>query len=163
MDEAKKFTLPQALLGEAYGTFLLTFVNAALPCTDAPGPEAALARAIFDGLSFPYPQRSLRLAVALEFLGAFILVTTILMTSGEAHIEGWAAAFPVGFTLILGGLLAKDISGALFNPAKYLGLAMAGGNFRSYPIYLTPFLGAIVATGFTFLLIGPPKPQTTPR
>lgn len=81
----------------------------------------------------------------LEALLAFFLVNTVLnaAVSGKA---GNLAGLAIGLTLVFNILMGGPLTGAAFNPARYLGPAVAVGNFQNAWVYLVgPLLGAVAA------------------
>lgn len=106
------------------------------------------------------PQDSVMLAAIFELLTSTFLVTAILATATSSRIKGAEAAFPIGFILIVCGLLAKEISGASMNPARSLGPALVSMQFEDIWIYLLmPFLGAALAVIITWITKGHPSPE----
>lgn len=106
------------------------------------------------------PQDSVSLAAVFELLMSMFLVTTILSTATNSRIKGAEAAFPIGFTLTVCGLLAKELSGASMNPARSLGTALVSLQFEDIWIYLTmPFIGAALAVVITWITKGGPSPE----
>jgi aquaporin Z len=107
------------------------------------------------------PQR----ALAAEFIGTFMLMSSVLgaafysfgAPSGAAGIVG--IALSIGATVMALALAVGHISGAHFNPAVTLGL-IAGGRFNSsnaLGYVLAQCLGALAACGL-FSLIGKAPP-----
>jgi len=90
--------------------------------------------------------------MALEALLAFFLVNTVLnaAVSGKA---GNLAGVAIGLTLVFNILMGGPLTGASFNPARYLGPAVAVGDFRNLWVYIVgPILGA-VAAGLLYKLV----------
>jgi len=84
-------------------------------------------------------------AFALEALLAFFLVNTVLnaAVSGKA---GNLAGVAIGFTLTLNILVGGPLTGAIFNPARQLGPALAAGRTDHLLLYmLAPLVGGFVA------------------
>jgi aquaporin Z len=107
------------------------------------------------------PQR----ALAAEFIGTFMLMSSVLgaafysfgAPSGAAGIVG--IALSIGATVMALAFAVGHISGAHFNPAVTLGL-IAGGRFNSsnaLGYVLAQCLGALAACGL-FSLIGKAPP-----
>ena len=81
----------------------------------------------------------------LEALLAFFLLNTIFncAVSGKA---GNFAGLAIGVTLIFNILMGGPLTGAIFNPARQLGPALAAGQFDNLLLYLTaPLVGAAAA------------------
>lgn len=95
-------------------------------------------------------------ALAAEFFGTFMLVTSIIFVAlfsyGNAGNVG--VCLSVGFTVMALAYALGPISGGHFNPAVTLGL-VAGGRFDSSKIagyIVAQCLGAIAAAGMTALV-----------
>jgi aquaporin NIP len=56
-----------------------------------------------------------------------LLVTVILSVSTRESLTGTDAALPVGFAIVVCGLVGGPLSGASMNPARSLGPVLAGG------------------------------------
>jgi aquaporin Z len=94
-------------------------------------------------------------ALTLEAVLTWILVTVILGTADRASLIGPNAAIAVGATIALCGLIALPIEGASMNPARSLGPAVVVGKLQDTWIYVVgPTLGALAAVGLTVLLHG---------
>jgi aquaporin Z len=81
----------------------------------------------------------------LEALLAFFLVNTVLnaASSGKA---GNLAGLAIGVTLIFNILMGGPLTGAIFNPARQLGPALAADQMANLALYLTaPLVGAALA------------------
>lgn len=88
----------------------------------------------------------------LEALLAFFLVNTVLnaAVSGKA---GNLAGVAIGVTLVFNILMGGPLTGASFNPARYLGPAVATGSFADGWVYLVgPLLGG-AAAGLLYKLV----------
>ena len=84
---------------------------------------------------------------ALEAILAFFLVNTVLNTaiSGKG---GNLAGVAIGLTLTLNILVGGPLTGAIFNPARQLGPALASGRTDHLVLYLVaPLVGAAAAAG----------------
>ena len=95
-------------------------------------------------------------ALAAEFLGTFMLVTSIIfvMLFSYGNAGNLGVCLSVGFTVMALAYALGPISGGHFNPAVTLGL-VAGGRFDSSKIVgyiLAQCLGAIAAAGMTSLV-----------
>jgi len=95
-------------------------------------------------------------AVLLEAVLTFFLVFTVFATAIDDRgafksIAGFGIGLVLTFDILMGGLL----TGASMNPARTLGPAIAGGNYKDLWVYLVgPVSGSIVAATlywFSFL------------
>ena len=80
-----------------------------------------------------------------EALLAFFLVNTVLnaAVSGKG---GNASGIAIGATLVFNILMGGPLTGAIFNPARQLGPALAAGQMEHLGIYLVaPLVGAAAA------------------
>lgn len=80
-----------------------------------------------------------------EAVLAFFLVNTVLnaAVSGKG---GNASGIAIGATLIFNILMGGPLTGAIFNPARQLGPALAAEQTANLGLYLTaPLVGAVVA------------------
>jgi aquaporin Z len=81
----------------------------------------------------------------IEAILAFFLLNTVL-NAGVSGKGGNLAGVAIGMTLVFNILMGGPLTGAAFNPARYLGPAVAVGDFRNAWVYLVgPLLGAVVA------------------
>jgi len=81
----------------------------------------------------------------LEALLGFLLANTVLHAA-VAGRGGQLAGVAIGFTLVLNILMGGPLTGAIFNPARQLGPALAAGQLAHLPLYLiAPLVGAAVA------------------
>jgi len=103
-------------------------------------------------------------AILGEFLGTFLLVTTVLhvaTTKALANNQFYGAA--IGLAVIGGGAIAKFSGGAL-NPAVALGIVCSGGaSFGDFFAYLLGCFGggAVAAIVFRIMLPGEHTPAVT--
>lgn len=95
------------------------------------------------------------LAISMEALLTFGLVSTILGTASGAQNVGPMSAIAVGGYITLAGLWSSPISGASMNPARSFGPDAARWDFSHYEVYVIgPFAGAILAVGLAWVLRG---------
>ena len=101
-----------------------------------------------------------------EFLGTFLLVTTVLhvaTTKALANNQFYGAA--IGLAVIGGGAIAERAgSGGALNPAVGLGVVLSGGKeFAAIAVYLLGCLGggAVAAIVFRIMLPGEHTPAVT--
>jgi aquaporin Z len=123
---------------------------------------AGVLRALFGNvahLGATQPRHGVSVSLGMEIVLTFVLVTVILATAANFRIVGHNAALAVGGTVILSGLFAGPISGASMNPARSLGPALVTGDLTSQWIYIVgPFIGAVIAVGFAWVLRGSASP-----
>ncbi len=118
-------------------------------------------RAIFDpvgrlGAASPGAEFTDRQALAIEIVLTVGLVSVILGTASTAQNVGHLSAIGVGGYIVLAGLWASPVSGAVMNPASAAGPALASNDFAHLWLYLVgPVAGSIVAVGMAWLLRGP--------
>ena len=107
------------------------------------------------GVSAPHVDSGV--ALAIEAMLTWFLITVILGTADRHQIIGPNAALAVGGTIALCGLIALPIEGASMNPARSFGPALVAMNVGDLWIYwLGPAIGALLAVGLTRALHGPP-------
>lgn len=88
----------------------------------------------------------------LEALLAFLLANAVLHCA-VANRAGNLAGVAIGLTMTLGILMGGPLTGAIFNPARQLGPALAAGQFAHLGLYLVaPLVGGVVAAGLFRLL-----------
>ena len=81
----------------------------------------------------------------LEALLAFFLVNTVLFAA-VAGKAGNLAGLAIGSTLIFNILMGGPLTGAIFNPARQLGPALAADQMANLGLYLVaPLVGAAIA------------------
>ncbi len=122
---------------------------------------AVLLRLLFGnvgdlGATLPNPSTGVFVALIMEIVLTYLLVTVILGTAHETRLVGHNAALAVGGTIALAGLFASPVSGSSMNPARSFGPALVSGNLGSVWIYFVgPLIGALLATGIAWALHGP--------
>jgi len=92
-----------------------------------------------------------------EVIGTFVLMWAIMGTAVNPRGErGWAGLV-IGISLGLGVMTLAPLSGAGFNPARWLGPAIVSGQFSDAWIYIVgPLLGALgAAQGYKALALDP--------
>ncbi len=108
------------------------------------------------GATLPGPGFHAGQAFVIELVLSVGLVSTILGTASTAQNLGALSALGVSGYIALAGLWSSPVSGASMNPARSLGPAIVSGHLADVWIYLTaPFLGAVIAVGFAYVLRGP--------
>jgi len=101
------------------------------------------------------PHISSASALGFEVVLTLLLVTVILGTADRHRIVGPEAAFAVGATIALCGLIALPLEGASMNPSRSLGPAIVTGRFDALWIYVVgPFVGAALAVAGNAMLHG---------
>lgn len=107
------------------------------------------------GGSYPGANTTPIVAMVVEMVLTFGLVSVILGTASGAQNIGIIAAIGVGGYIALAGLWAAPMSGASMNFARTFGPNLVGGDLSTIWVYaLGPLLGAILAVGVGFLLRG---------
>ncbi|GAC1365883.1 MAG: aquaporin [Actinomycetota bacterium] len=95
-------------------------------------------------------------AIATEAVLTLGLVSTILGTASGAQNVGPLSAVAVAGYIVLAGLWSGPVSGAAMNPARFLGPAIALGDFHNAWVYLAgPAIGMVAAIGVAHVLRGP--------
>jgi aquaporin Z len=111
------------------------------------------------GVSTPHVEPAV--AVAIEAILSFLLLTVILGTADRARIVGPDAALAVAATISLAGLIALPIEGASMNPVRTLAPALVAGEANDVWIYLLgPALGGLIAVAVNLFLHGPHASDT---
>ena len=107
------------------------------------------------GSNYPASGYSDGLALVMELVLTFGLVSVILGTASGAQNLGIIGAFGVGAYIVLAGLWGSPISGASMNPARTFGPDLVSGNFTGYWVYIFgPIAGAVAAVLVAFVLRG---------
>jgi MIP family channel proteins len=93
---------------------------------------------------------------AVEALGAFILVLTVLAVALGIKAKKEWAPLAIGVTFAAIGMVAGPLTGASVNPARWFGPALVSGNFDNAWVYvLAPLVGAAIAFAFyRFVIAG---------
>ena len=122
-----------------------------IPAQVLVGTTAAFfLRSIYkDGAGLPAvsSQISTSQALVIEFVASFFLAITIIAVAvdrgGSFAIVG---GFPIALIIVADIFFAGPLTGAAMNPARWLGPALAMGEFQNaYVWILGPILGALVA------------------
>jgi MIP family channel proteins len=93
---------------------------------------------------------------AVEALGAFLLVLTVLAVALGIKAKKEWAPLAIGLTFAAIGMVAGPLTGASVNPARWFGPALVSGEFADAWVYvLAPLVGAAVAFAFyKFVIAG---------
>jgi MIP family channel proteins len=109
---------------------------------------------------------SVWLALLAEALGTFLLMWAIMGLAVNPRGEAALAGLGIGAALGVGVMVFGPATGAGFNPARWLGPAIASGNFDDFWLYIVgPIIGAVLAavvyTAFVLIERGlpPQRPQ----
>lgn len=118
--------------------------------------QAVIGVSATNGSNYPASGYSNLIALVMEAVLTFGLVSVILGTASGAQNLGVIGALGVGGYIALAGLWGSPISGASMNPARTFGPDLISLDFDAYWVYVGgPILGAIVAVGAAFVLRGP--------
>ncbi|XP_031503653.1 aquaporin NIP1-1 [Nymphaea colorata] len=114
-------------------------------------------RLMFGGgmLHYPgtLPAGSNMQSLVLEFVITFYLMFVISGVATDTRAVGELAGIAVGGTILLNVMFAGPISGASMNPARSLGPAIVGNQYRSIWVYIVgPTVGAVCG-GLAYNLI----------
>jgi aquaporin Z len=94
-------------------------------------------------------------ALVIEILLTAGLVSTILGTASGARNIGSNGALAIGGYIVLAGFWAAPISGASMNPVRSFAPDLVRGDMSTTVVYIAgPFIGALIAVGFEWILKG---------
>jgi glycerol uptake facilitator-like aquaporin len=83
-------------------------------------------------------------AFVLEWVMSFALMMVILATGDR--VAPWVAAIAIGLTVGLCAMMGGPLTGASMNPARSLGPALVGGEWRAHWLYwVAPVTAMVVA------------------
>jgi MIP family channel proteins len=106
------------------------------------------------GVSDAYLQGgNLGLAFLAEALGAFILVWAVMGTAVNPEAPKGVAGAAIGGALALGVLIFGPATGASFNPARWLGPALAAGIWDDAWLYILAPIAGAAAAAFSYLAV----------
>jgi MIP family channel proteins len=90
------------------------------------------------------PRMSVGGAFVLEWVMSFALMMVILATGDR--VAPWVAAIAIGLTVGLCAMMGGPLTGASMNPARSLGPALVGGEWRAHWLYwVAPVTAMVVA------------------
>lgn len=101
-----------------------------------------------------------------EALGAFILMWAVMGLAVNPRGEAALGGLGIGVALGVGVLIFGGATGASLNPARWLGPAIASGEFADFWVYiLAPLIGAVLAAvGYRAIVLeGRGLPAERPR
>ncbi|KAF8768105.1 lens fiber major intrinsic protein-like [Argiope bruennichi] len=89
-------------------------------------------------------------AFGIEFMASVVVVITVLSNMDPQRTEMGCKSLSIGFSYVVGHLLAFPYTGASFNPARSFGPAIVTNTWRLHWIYwVAPVLGGIIG-GVTY-------------
>jgi MIP family channel proteins len=95
------------------------------------------------------------LALIAEALGAFAIVWAVMATAVSKDGNRAASGLAIGFSLGFAGMVLVPATGGSFNPARWLGPALASGTYPDFWLYIVgPIAGAVLAASLYQWLIG---------
>ncbi len=115
------------------------------------------------GVPVPAPDVSFGVAVFLEVIATFFLLTAIFGTAVDPKAPA-IGGFGIGLTVAFDILAVGPLTGASMNPARTFGPALAAGVWDSHLIYwIGPIIGGLIA-GFLYtgLFLNPYPPSEKP-
>ena len=126
--------------GDAVGYGALAIADAAPAAAPAPGaPPAPTGPDWLGGSALG--------GLAVEAIGTFFLMWAIMAMAVNPRGERHWAAFVIGATLGLVVMIFAPLTGAGFNPARWLGPAIASGEWDDALVFIIgPIIGAVLAT-----------------
>ncbi|GIY41786.1 aquaporin-4 [Caerostris darwini] len=102
-------------------------------------------------------------AFGMEFLASVVVVITVLSNMDPQRTEMGCKSLSIGFSYMVGHLMAFPYTGASFNPARSFGPAIVTNTWRLHWIYwVAPVLGGIIG-GVTYDYTQEYHPQQTLR
>jgi glycerol uptake facilitator-like aquaporin len=126
-----------------------------------------IPKAAFDGASggaaAVAPGLATGKAILLEAVGTFFLVWAVFSTAIDSRGPFQkTAGFTIGLTITFGILAIGPWTGAAFNPARWLGPALASGQWADWYVWIAgPIAGAIFAgVGYWALFLRGKEPAT---
>jgi len=95
------------------------------------------------------------LALIVEALGAFVLVWAVMATVVNRNAVAGFAGIAIGLSLGFAVMVFGPATGGSFNPARWLGPAIASGTYPDFWLYIVgPIAGAVLAATLYQWLIG---------
>ena len=103
------------------------------------------------------------LALLVEALGAFVLVWAVMATVVNKNAVPGFAGVAIGLSLGFAAMTFGPVTGASFNPARWLGPAVASNTFPDFWLYIVgPIAGGVLAAALYQWLIGGAEETTEP-
>jgi MIP family channel proteins len=92
---------------------------------------------------------------AIEGIGAFLLVLTVLCLALNPETRKWAP-LAIGASLGFLVMVCGPLTGGSFNPARWFGPALVGNEFENAWLYIVaPLVGGVAAAGLYRFIIEP--------
>jgi MIP family channel proteins len=102
--------------------------------------------------------------MVVEALGTFFLVLAVVAVALNPRAWREWAPLVIGTTLAFGTMLFGPLTGAGFNPARWLGPALVGDDFGGvWPYLVGPLVGAVLAVLFYKFVIEAGEPEGEPE
>lgn len=102
------------------------------------------------------------LALIVEALGAFMLVWAVMATVVNRNAVAGFAGIAIGLSLGFAVMVFGPVTGGSFNPARWLGPAVASSSFPDFWLYIVgPIVGAVLAATVYQWLIGGSEEETS--
>jgi aquaporin Z len=127
-----------------------------------------VSKDIFDaadgGATVLAPQLAVGRGILFEAIGTFFLVWAVFATIiDERGPFKKTAGFTIGLTITFGVLAIGPWTSAAFNPARWLGPALASGDWTNWYVWIAgPVAGGIVAgVAYWLLFLKPKEPVDT--
>jgi len=95
------------------------------------------------------------LALIVEALGAFVIVWAVMATAVNKKAVPGVAGVAIGLSLGFAAMTFGPVTGASFNPARWLGPALASNSFSDFWLYIVgPIAGGVLAAALYQWLLG---------
>lgn len=93
------------------------------------------------------------LALVAEALGAFLLMWAVMGTAVNPAAPKGVAGIAIGGALGVGVLILGPVTGASFNPARWLGPALTSGRFDDAWLYILGPIAGAVGAAYVYRLV----------